>query len=119
MASPSRFNQLTDAAKSRVREVSPAEACRLQREGALLIDVREGDEFATGHACGAIHLSRGVLELRIEGLVPDPATPILCCCGGGSRSALAADSLQNMGYTNVASVAGGLRAWKQAGLPAD
>lgn len=119
MGTPSRFNQVVESAKTRVREVSPAEACRLQTEGALLIDVREGDEFATGHACGAIHLSRGVLELRIEALVPDPSTPILCCCGGGSRSALAADSLQSMGYTDVASVAGGFRAWKQAGLPAD
>lgn len=119
MATPSRFNQLADAAKSRVREVSPEEACRLQAAGAMLIDVREGDEYAMGHPGGAIHLSRGVLELRIEGLVPDPSAPILCCCGGGSRSALAADSLQNMGYTNVASVAGGFRAWKQAGLPTD
>jgi rhodanese-related sulfurtransferase len=81
--------------------------------------VREGDEYVKAHARGAVHLSRGVLELRIEGLVPDPSTPILCYCGGGSRSALAADSLQRMGYTNVASVAGGFKAWREAGLPSD
>ena len=119
MAQPNRFAKLTEDAKSRVREVSPAEANQRQKQGALLIDVRESDEYAMGHARGAIHLSRGVLELRIEGLVPGPSTPILCYCGGGSRSALAADNLQKMGYTNVASVAGGLKAWREAGLPSE
>jgi rhodanese-related sulfurtransferase len=119
MAAPTRFAKLTDDAKSRIREVSPAEASQQQEQGAVLVDVRESEEYAKGHARGAVPLSRGVLELRIEGLVPDPATPILCYCGGGSRSALAADSLQKMGYTNVASVAGGFKAWREAGLPSE
>jgi rhodanese-related sulfurtransferase len=117
MAPASRFAKLTEDAKSRVREVSPTEASQMQANGAVLIDVRESDEFAKGHAQGAVHLSRGVIELRIEALVPDVSRPILCYCGGGSRSALAADSLQRMGYTNVASVAGGFKAWRESGLP--
>src|SRR5687768_288608 len=119
MEPQTRFAKLTEDAKSRIREVSPIEARQQQAQGAVLIDVREGDEYANGHAREAVHLSRGVLELRIEGLVPDPSTPILCYCGGGGRSALAADSLQKMGYTNVASVAGGFKAWRDAGLPTE
>jgi rhodanese-related sulfurtransferase len=119
MAQTSRFAKLAEDAKSRIREVSPTEANQQQKQGALLIDVRESDEYAMGHARGAIHLSRGVLELRIENLVPDPSTPIVCYCGGGSRSALAADSLQKMGYTNIASMASGFRGWREAGLPSE
>lgn len=117
MPHPTRFAQLTADAKSRIREVSPAEASQQQSQGAILIDVRESEEFAQGHAQGAIHLSKGVLELRIEEVIPETSTPIVCYCGGGSRSALAADNLQKMGYTNVASMAGGLKAWKVQGLP--
>jgi rhodanese-related sulfurtransferase len=117
MPHPTRFTQLTADAKSRIREVSAVEASNEQQQGAVLIDVRESEEFAQGHAKGAIHLSKGLLELRIEEAVPDPATPIICYCGGGSRSALAADNLQKMGYTNVASIAGGMKAWKTEGLP--
>jgi rhodanese-related sulfurtransferase len=116
MAPGSRFKQIVDDAKSRIREVSPKEAAGLA-DGTVLIDVRETDDFANGHAAGAIHLSKGVLELKIEETVPDTAAPIICYCGGGSRSALAADALQKMGYTNVASMAGGFKAWKAAGLP--
>jgi phage shock protein E len=112
-----RFNQLAADAKTRVREVSAAEANQEQSQGAVLIDVRETDEFENGHAEGAIHLSKGVVELGIEETVPNVSTPIVCYCGGGSRSALAADNLQKMGYTNVASMAGGFRAWKNEGLP--
>lgn len=83
------------------------------------MDVREIEEFARDHAAGALHLSRGVLELRIEQHVPEVTTPVLCYCGGGSRSALAAESLQKMGYTNVASVAGGFKAWRNANLPVE
>jgi rhodanese-related sulfurtransferase len=119
MSPQTRFAKLTEDAKSRIREVSPIEASQQQAQGALLIDIREGEEYANGHARGAFHLSRGVLELRIEGLVPDASTPLLCYCGGGSRSALAADSLQRMGYTNVASIAGGFKAWREAGLPTE
>jgi phage shock protein E len=116
MAHPTRFAQLTADAKSRIREVSPIDASKEQQEGAVLIDVRESEEFSQGHAKGALHLSKGILELRIEEAIPDPTTPIICYCGGGSRSALAADNLQKMGYTNVASLAGGLKAWKNEGL---
>jgi rhodanese-related sulfurtransferase len=119
MPGPSRFQQLTADAKSRIREVSATEAAREQAAGAVLIDVREVEEFQHGHAAGAIHISRGVLELQIEELVSDEATPILLYCGGGSRSALSADSLQQMGYKNVASVAGGFRAWAMHGLPTE
>lgn len=112
-----RFKQLTEDAKTRVREVSAGEAHQEQEQGAVLIDVRESDEFAAGHAEGAVHLSKGVIELGIEEAVPNTSTPIICYCGGGSRSALAADNLQKMGYTNVASMAGGFRSWKNEGLP--
>lgn len=112
-----RFNQLAADAKTRIREVSAAEASKEQAHGAVLIDVREDPEFASGHAKDAIHLSKGIVELRIEENVPDVATPIICYCGGGSRSALVADNLQKMGYTNVASMAGGFKAWKNEGLP--
>ena len=119
MAESPRFKQITDDAKTRVREVSASEAAAQQSQGALLIDVRESDEFAKGHAKGAIPLSKGVLELRIEETAPDVATPIICYCGGGSRSALAVDNLQKMGYTNVASMSGGFKSWKVAGLPVE
>ena len=117
MAHSSRFDQLAAKAKSRIREVSAQEANQQRKEGAILIDVRETEEFAKGHAEGAVHISRGVLELRIEQAVPEVSTPIICYCGGGMRSALAAESLQKMGYTNVASMAGGMKAWNQEGLP--
>ena len=112
-----RFNQLAADAKTRVREVSAAEASQEQAQGAVLIDVREADEFANGHAKGAIPLSKGIVELKIEEAVPDISTPIICYCGGGSRSALVAESLQKMGYRNVRSMTGGFRGWKTAGLP--
>jgi rhodanese-related sulfurtransferase len=118
MPSP-RFKQLADDAKTRVKEVSASEAAQNQLTGAVLIDVRESDEFAKGHAKGAKPLSKGVVELRIEETVPDINKEIILYCGGGSRSALAADSLQKMGYTNVASMAGGFKAWKDAGLPTE
>jgi rhodanese-related sulfurtransferase len=117
MAQAPRFQRITADARTRVPEVTAENAAKQQAAGAVLIDVRESEEFAQSHAQGAVHLSKGVIELRIEGVVPEPSTPILCYCGGGSRSLLAADNLQKMGYTNVASVAGGLRAWKEAGLP--
>jgi phage shock protein E len=112
-----RFKQLADDAKTRIREVSAKQASEEQAKGAVLIDVRENDEFAAGHAKNAIHLSKGVIELHIEDAVPNTSTPIICYCGGGSRSALSADNLKKMGYTNVASMAGGFRDWKNEGLP--
>jgi rhodanese-related sulfurtransferase len=114
-----RFHELVTDAKTRIREVSVEEARRQQQQGAILIDVREADDAAKSRAAGALPLSKGVLELKIEEHVPDVDARILCYCGGGSRSALAAENLQRMGYTNVASVAGGFRAWQQLGLPVE
>ena len=113
------FLKLAEDARSRVREIDPAGAHDLVQTGAVLLDVREESEWAAGHAAGAQHLGRGVLERDVEKRFPDPATPILCYCGGGYRSALAADNLQKMGYTDVRSVAGGWRAWTEAGLPVE
>lgn len=119
MEQPNRFQRLVADAKTRIKETMPEDAQRAAGNGALLIDVRESDDFRAGHAEGAMHLSKGVIELEIEEQAPDLNTPIICYCGGGSRSALAADNLQKMGYTNVQSLAGGLRAWKEAGLPTE
>lgn len=119
MAHAPRFEQLANEAKQRVKQISPDEALARQAGGALLVDVRETEDFQQSHAEGATHLSRGILELKIEGVAPDTATEIICYCGGGSRSALAAESLQKMGYTNVASMASGFKGWKQAGLPTE
>src|SRR6267378_1123028 len=88
-------------------------------EKAKLIDVRENNEWQAGHARGAQHLGKGVIERDIEQSVPDKKTELILYCGGGFRSALAADNLQKMGYTNVASMAGGWRAWQAAGGPVE
>jgi rhodanese-related sulfurtransferase len=118
MGEPNRFQKLVAQAKQNITEISPADA-REQAEahGAILIDVREESDWRDGHAQGARHLSRGVIELEIEEQIPDLTKPIICYCGGGSRSALVAESLQKMGYENVQSMAGGLRGWNEAGLP--
>lgn len=118
MEQPNRFQQLVAEAKRHITEISPDEARKQVESGdALLIDVREDDDWRAGHAEQATHLSRGVIELEIEEQVPDLTKPIICYCGGGSRSALVAESLQKMGYKNVRSMAGGFRAWQEAGLP--
>ena len=114
-----RFKKLVADAKTRIAEITAAQGADAAKQGALLIDVRNRDEFAEAHAAGARHVCRGMLELEIEEIAPDAATPILCYCGGGSRSALATESLQKMGYTNVKSVAGGFKAWTDAGLPTE
>jgi rhodanese-related sulfurtransferase len=118
MEQTNRFQKLVARAKQNITEISPAEA-RTQAEAgdAILIDVREESEWSEGHAPGARNLSRGIIELEIEEQVPDLTTPIVCYCGGGSRSALVAESLQKMGYENVRSMTGGMRAWKEEGLP--
>ncbi len=114
------FLKIVDDAKSRVREVSVDEAQRKLASGkAKLIDVREDSEWAAGHARGAQHLGKGVIERDIEDRVPDKNAELILYCGGGFRSALATDNLQKMGYTNVASMAGGWRAWQAAGAPVD
>ena len=114
-----RFKKIAEDAKRNIKEVTPAEALRRQQSGALLVDVRENEEYLKAHAKDALPISKGVLELKIEEAASDPSTPILCYCGGGSRSALAAESLQRMGYTDVASVSGGFKAWQDAGLPTE
>ena len=118
MAEHGRFETLVAEAKKNITEISPEDAAaKLQNHAAVIIDVREKDEWDEGHIPHAINLSRGTIELDIEEQVPDPNTVIICHCGGGGRSALAAESLQKMGYKNVRSMAGGLKAWKAAGLP--
>jgi rhodanese-related sulfurtransferase len=112
-----RFKLLVDDANAQVKEISALEAAQKVSLGAKLIDVREADEYATGHAKDALPLSKGIAELRIEQVIPDAATPIICYCGRGSRSALVAINLQKMGYQNVCSLAGGFKGWKEAGLP--
>ena len=114
------FLKLVDDAKSRVREVSVDETRRKLETGkAKVIDVREESEWAAGHARGAEHMGKGVIERDIEARVPDKNAELILYCGGGFRSALSADSLQKMGYRNVASMAGGWRAWQEAGAPAE
>lgn len=114
------FLKLVADAKSRVREVKVEDARRKVENGkAQLIDVREDTEWAAGHARGAQHLGKGVIERDIEKRVPDKGAELILYCGGGFRSALSADVLQKMGYTNVASMAGGWRAWQEAGAPVE
>jgi len=118
MAEHNRFQQLVAEAKKNVAEISPEDAAnKLQNKEAVIVDVRDKDEWDEGHIPHAVHLSRGTIELEIEEKVPDPNAVIICHCGGGGRSALAAESLQKMGYKNVRSMTGVLKAWKAAGLP--
>ena len=111
------FLNLVNDAKTRVREVTVAETQQQMRVNPeiRLIDVREDNEWQAGHAAGAIHLGKGIIERDIETVVPKKEAKLTLYCGGGYRSALAADALQRMGYTNVFSMAGGWRAWKEAG----
>jgi rhodanese-related sulfurtransferase len=113
------FLKLVNEAKSRIREVTVDETRERMAadQGVRLIDVREDNEWQEAHAAGAEHLGKGIIERDIEATVPDKATELILYCGGGFRSALAADVLQNMGYTNVFSMAGGWKAWKESGAP--
>ncbi|WP_372397312.1 molybdopterin-synthase adenylyltransferase MoeB [Azospirillum sp. HJ39] len=110
--------RLTDL-RARIPEVTAADALALQRGGALLVDVREDEETATGIPAGALRLPRGFLELRIEEKASDPARTLLLMCAGGTRSLFAAEDLLRLGYGDVRSVAGGFSAWKAAGLPVE
>ena len=116
-----RFLALVADAKARIREVTVADVQADWAAGAdlALIDTREESEWNAGRARGAVHLGKGVIERDIERAVPDPEARIVLYCGGGYRSALAADALQKMGYRNVFSLAGGWRAWTAAGMPVD
>lgn len=113
------FLKIVNDAKSRVRECTVADVARLRanHEPFVLIDVREDNEWAKGHLPGAIHLGKGIIERDIETTVPDRKTKLVLYCGGGYRSALAADNLQKMGYTNVISMDGGYKGWLAAGHP--
>jgi len=113
------FLTLVNDAKQRVRETTVDEVKGKldQGEKFVLIDMREESEYAKDHLPGAIHLGRGIIERDIEQRVPDPKTPIVLYCGGGFRSALSADNLQKMGYTNVLSMDGGIRVWREKRLP--
>ncbi|MGH8726624.1 MAG: molybdopterin-synthase adenylyltransferase MoeB [Burkholderiales bacterium] len=103
--------------KKSIPETEPAQAAKLQAKGAVLVDVRESDEIAQGSPAGALRISRGYLELRIEDAVPDLDRQLLVMCGGGTRSLFAAEDLRRLGYRNVASVSGGFSRWKNQGLP--
>jgi rhodanese-related sulfurtransferase len=116
---PPRFLKIVEDAKTRVRETNVDELKKKMDRGGkfVLVDVREESEFAKDHLPGAIHLGKGVIERDIEARVPDLNAEIILYCGGGFRSALAADNLQKMGYTNVISMDGGIRDWREKGYP--
>jgi len=117
-----RFLKIVDDARSRVKETNVEEVKRRLDRGDrkfLLVDVREESEWAAGHIPGAIHLGKGVIERDVELKVPDTSQELVLYCGGGYRSALAADNLQKMGYTNVLSMDGGWRGWREAGHPVE
>jgi rhodanese-related sulfurtransferase len=116
---PPRFLRLVADAKKNIRELNTdqVKAKLDSAEKFLLIDVREESEYAADHLPGAIHLGKGIIERDIEARAPDTGAPLVLYCGGGFRSALAADSLQKMGYTDVLSVDGGIRDWREKGYP--
>ena len=111
------FLAVVEDAKSRIREITVDETIERMEQGAQLIDVREDNEWQAGHASGATHMGRGIIERDIVRSVPDKSAELILYCGGGFRSALAADMLQKMGYSNVRSMAGGWKAWKDLNAP--
>jgi rhodanese-related sulfurtransferase len=119
MAHAAKFLALVNDAKKRVKETNVADVKRRMDAGEkfVLVDVREESEWAQGHLPGAIHLGKGIIERDLEQRVPEAGAKIILYCGGGFRSALAADNLQKMGYTNVESMDGGWKGWIGAGLP--
>lgn len=115
------FLAIVNDAKTRVKQID-IEGYRKMRDAGephIVVDVREDNEWAAGHAAGAVHLGKGIIERDIESKVPDKSTRLVLYCGGGFRSALAADNLQKMGYTDAISLDGGWRAWQQAALPVE
>lgn len=116
---PPRFLKIVDDARTRIRETDVDEVKKRMDRGDkfLLVDVREESEYAKDHLPGAIHLGKGVIERDIEGRVSDLNTEMILYCGGGFRSALAADNLKKMGYTNALSMDGGIRGWRERGFP--
>ena len=119
MAHSPQFLKLVNEAKSRVKETNVADVKRRMEGGEkfMVVDVREDNEWAQGHVPGAVHLGRGIIERDIEARVPQTDAKLILYCGGGFRSALVADNLQKMGYTNVESMDGGWKGWVSAGLP--
>lgn len=115
MQHSTEFLDIVNDAKGRVKELSVDEAKQRLISGATIIDVREDNEWEAGHAAGAKHLGRGIIERDIRQEVPEKNTELILYCGGGFRSALSADNLQKMGYTNVWSMRGGWKAWKDGG----
>ena len=115
------FLKIVEDAKSRVKELDVRDVKRRLDGGEklVLVDVREESEWARGHLPGAVHLGKGIIERDVEQAFPDKRTPLVLYCGGGFRSALAADNLQKMGYANVISMDGGWRGWTEAGLPVE
>lgn len=112
MSQSESFESLAQSAKARIKEVSAEEAKKLIGQGYLVLDIRDLDEFEQGHIDHAVHVSRGRLESQINALIPNKETPIVCHCAGGGRGALATDTLQVMGYSNVVNLAGGLKAFR-------
>ena len=112
MAYSEKFQQLADIAMSQVASVDPAQVRGLMAQGAIALDIRDKDEHEANHLAGSLHLSRGKLEMNIEGLIPDLTTTVLCYCNANNRGALSADSLRQMGYVNARYIAGGLKAYQ-------
>lgn len=119
MIHSSEFEAIVAEAKTRIKEVSVNETLERMKSASNLIDVREDNEWKAEHALDAKHIGRGVIERDIVNAFPDKNTELILYCGGGYRSALAADNLQKMGYNNVFSMAGGWRAWKEADAPTE
>lgn len=113
MAYTTKFQNLADQARSKVQEVSPESVAELMLNGAVALDIRDPDEHANGHIPGSINLSRGKLEMNVEGVLPELDTIILCYCNAYNRGALSAASLNGMGYTNAKFIGGGLNAWRK------
>jgi rhodanese-related sulfurtransferase len=113
------FLQLVNDAKTRVKETNVPDVRKRRAAGEkfVLVDVREESEWKVGHAVDAVHLGKGVIERDIAKVIPEPNTKVILYCGGGFRSALAADNIQKMGYTNVESMDGGFKAWLEEGMP--
>jgi rhodanese-related sulfurtransferase len=114
-----RFLRIVEDARKRIREadIDEVKAMLDRKDKVLLVDVREESEYVKDHLPGAIHLGKGIIERDIEERVPELSTPLVLYCGGGYRSALAADNLQKMGYTSVLSMDGGIRGWREQGFP--
>ena len=112
MEHPPEFLALVGEVRKRIKELSPEDVRTLVKGGAVVIDVRDKEEFAGGHIPGAVNVSRGTLEMRVGEVVPDKNAQVVCYCAGGNRGALATDTLVKMGYRNAVSIAGGMRAYE-------